>query len=406
MPKRYFNNPDLTKENLNIPVDENLWKSRIKELADLIVANQKTGRRDLDGGLYVGAGGVAYMLWYVATKLPEYGALLNTARTLADAHHQFCQPTTAQSAGFLLGNTGIFAVSAAIARTVGSPLVEQYVSSYKSGVQLLLPPDPLGVGSDELLVGRAGYLAGYLWLKHKVGLEVLTQAEVFSLCDVMVESGRKHSQKTRSPCPLMYQYYNTEYLGPAHGLAGILQVLLSLPEYLAQRPQAEQDVKRSVQFLLDIQTRDGNFPCAMDELGDNARNPEDELVHWCHGAPGTVYLLARAYLAWKDQKYLAALRKAGDLCWEKGLLKKGPGICHGVAGTGYVFLLLYRITGEQEHLSRAVSCAQFLYSSEFRKAKTPDCPLSLYEGLAGTVCFLLDLLQPQQAAFPFSDVFF
>ena len=72
--------------------------------------------------------------------------------------------------------------------------------------------------------------------------------------------------------------------------------------------------------------------------------PEEELVHWCHGAPGTVYLLARAWLTWREEKYLAALRRAGDLCWEKGLLRKGPGICHGVAGTGYVFLLLYRLT--------------------------------------------------------------
>ena len=46
----------------------------------------------------------------------------------------------------------------------------------------------------------------------------------------------------------------------------------------------------------------------------------------------------------RDEKYLAALRRAADLCWARGLLRKGPSICHGVAGTGYVFLLLYRLT--------------------------------------------------------------
>ena len=131
-----------------------------------------------------------------------------------------------------------------------------------------------------------------------------------------------------------------------------------------------------------------------------------ELVHWCHGAPGTVYLLARAFLVWKDQRYLAAALRCGEICWERGLLKKGPGICHGVAGTGYVFLLLYRLTREQEQLSRAARCGEFLYSEQFmREARTPDCPLSLYEGWAGTLCFLLDLLNPDEAAFPFSDVF-
>ena len=39
----------------------------------------------------------------------------------------------------------------------------------------------------------------------------------------------------------------------------------------------------------------------------------DELVHWCHGAAGTVPLLARAYLVWRDEKYMAALRSVSAL---------------------------------------------------------------------------------------------
>jgi len=47
-----------------------------------------------------------------------------------------------------------------------------------------------------------------------------------------------------------------------------------------------------------------------------------------------------------------------------------------------------------------------MQTEEFQKeARTPDCPYSLYEGLAGTVCFYTDLLQPDKAAFPFFDVF-
>eukprot|EP00090_Calanus_glacialis_P029255 TRINITY_DN46963_c0_g1_i1.p1 TRINITY_DN46963_c0_g1~~TRINITY_DN46963_c0_g1_i1.p1 ORF type:complete len:418 (-),score=115.98 TRINITY_DN46963_c0_g1_i1:187-1404(-) len=404
MPNRYFENPYLTTDNLELVAEDLDWKPRIRELVDMIIANQKTAKRDLDGGLYVGVGGVAYMLWCVSTRLPELN-YLEKAKTLAEIQLKNCQPTTPASLGFLLGNTGIFAVNAAIARSVGDPMLAQHVANYKRAGQQFLPPDPLGVGSDEMLVGRAGYLAGYLWLKQTVGVEVLTEGEVFSLCDQMVSCGREYSRQTKSGSPLMYQYYKTEYLGAAHGLAGILQVLLSIPNYLISHPDAEQDVKNSVDFLLSIQTAEGNFPCAMDELGENARHPDDDLVHWCHGAPGTVYLLARAHLVWKDEKYLSALRRCADLCWEKGLLKKGPGICHGIAGTGYVFLLMFRLTGEQVYLTRATRCAQFLFSHQFRRARTPDCPLSLYEGWAGTVCFLLDLLQPEGAAFPFSEVF-
>ena len=404
MSKRYFNNTALGQPDVDVFIDQDLWKSRIKELVEVIISNQKTSKQDLNGGLYVGVGGVAYMLWYVSTKIPELHHL-EEAKFLAEIQFKNCKNTGADSLGFLLGNTGVFAVNAAIAKSIGDSRFEQFVSSFKKAAREFLHPDPLGVGSDEILVGRAGYLAGYLWLKHKVGVDVLTEAEVFPLLDVMIECGRQYSRKNRSPCPLMYQYYKTEYLGAAHGLAGILQLLLSFPEYFINRPDAEKDIKNSVEFLLQIQTTEGNFPCAMDELGTNMRHPDDELVHWCHGAPGTVYLLARAYIVWKDAKYLESLKKASNLCWEKGFIKKGPGICHGIAGTGYVFLLMFRLTKDRVYLNRAMRCAEFLYSPEFKRARTPDCPLSLYEGWAGTVCFLVDLLDTQHAAFPFSEVF-
>ncbi len=73
-----------------------------------------------------------------------------------------------------------------------------------------------------------------------------------------------------------------------------------------------------------------------------SRKEEDQLVHWCHGAAGVVYLFARAYIVFGGDKYLAAAVKCGECVWRKGLLKKGPGICHGISGGGYVFLTLYR----------------------------------------------------------------
>ena len=99
----------------------------------------------------------------------------------------------------------------------------------------------------------------------------------------------------------------------------------------------------------------------------------------------------------------------------------------------------YQVTAQFSHLSatfdpprnklylnRAFKFAEFLFSDTFRSARTPDSPLSLYEGwsgtllhlyipgpqehilthLPGTVCFLADLLNPDQAAFPFSEVFY
>jgi hypothetical protein len=121
---------------------------------------------------------------------------------------------------------------------------------------------------------------------------------------------------------------------------------------------------------------------------------------------GIIYLFAKAHLLWpSDGRYLSACERFAELTWRQGLLKKGPGICHGVAGSGYVFLLMYRITGELRYLYQANKFAEFLQDPEFLKgARTPDSPWSLYEGAAGTVCFVVDLMQPQKAEFPFFDV--
>lgn len=74
----------------------------------------------------------------------------------------------------------------------------------------------------------------------------------------------------------------SSYIGAAHGLSAILQMLLSFPSYLDRNPDAEQIVKNSVDFFLSLQTASGNFPAAMDDVADDS----NELVHWCHGAPG------------------------------------------------------------------------------------------------------------------------
>jgi membrane transport protein XK len=116
--------------------------------------------------------------------------------------------------------------------------------------------------------------------------------------------------------------------------------------------------------------------------------------------------MGKAYTKWKDQKYLESALKCGEIIWEKGLLKKGPGICHGIGGGGLVHLFLYRLTKDPKHLYRANKFAEFLRTETFMQgARTPDRPYSLFEGLAGTVCFIVDLLEPSKSEYPLFPVF-
>lgn len=159
------------------------------------------------------------------------------------------------------------------------------------------------------------------------------------------------------------------------------------------------DVRQTIDGILALQDESGNFPSKFNK-------PEANLVHWCHGAPGVVYLMAKAYKTFGDEKYLNSCLKCGDLIWSKGLLRKGPGICHGAAGNGYTHLLLHQLTGDHKHLYRAMKFAQFLTNESFLKeARSPDRPFSLFEGLSGTNCFLIDILQPDKAEFPFMSIF-
>lgn len=92
-------------------------------------------------------------------------------------------------------------------------------------------------------------------------------------------------------------------IGAAHGLSSILQMLLSYHEHL--KPSDQELVWQSVDFLME-QEQNCNWP---PELGE-AIERENELVHWCHGAPGLTSILI-----WKHC-LSAGLAKHTCLFWE------------------------------------------------------------------------------------------
>lgn len=55
----------------------------------------------------------------------------------------------------------------------------------------------------------------------------------------------------------------------------------------------------------------------------------------------------------KEDKYLKDAIDCSDVIWQRGLLRKGYGICHGTAGNGYSFLSLYNLTQDRKYLYRA-----------------------------------------------------
>lgn len=408
---RYFPNkaPDHHQAGAFLETDKARWCDQILQLCDSIMQGMPPAPENCDGGLYVGNAGIAYMFYSLAkneslkdhrSTLLENAMLYTRVSEDYVKHHGRAQ----DRASFILGEAGVHAITSLIYEACGSGKeANKYAEKFAAIAKDVLPINFLRCGSDELFVGRSGYLCGVLNLQKGLHRQIIADDLLKQIISVTIQSGQEYVAKKQKTYPLMYAYYNKEYLGAAHGLSSILQMLLSFPSILKSNPAWEGVVKQSVDFLLSLE-QNSNYPPAMDEVS-HKRPESEELVHWCHGAPGVVYMFARAYKVWGEDKYLQACVRCAELTWHKGLLRKGPGICHGVAGSGYVFLLLYRLTGDQKYLYRAEKFAEFLFSNEFQQARIPDSPYSLYEGWAGAVCFLSDLIQPQHAEFPLFNVF-
>jgi hypothetical protein len=337
----------------------------------------------LERDVYAGAAGLALMWLHLAQA--GVGEVMGRtpdawcAEYLAGA---FRAPP-AQGVGFLCGELGPLAIATALAARTGAP--EASLARHLPAVESMAAA-ALGPGvPDELLYGRAGLLYGLRFIECHGGPDLTPR--VREVAQAALDSGRRSG---RGAGPLRYTWQGHEYLGAAHGLAGITWMLLSL-----ELPAAQDDLRRSVEALVERQLPSGNVPALAEQPGD------DRLVHWCHGAPGMVALLAAAAERLREPRFLEAARRAADVTWERGLLRKGLGLCHGVGGNGYALLAMWRATSEAVYLHRAVQFALFCASEAGRALHgVPDAPLSLFEGLAGTVCFLTDVLRPEQACFP------
>jgi hypothetical protein len=123
------------------------------------------------------------------------------------------------------------------------------------------------------------------------------------------------------------------------------------------------------------------------------------LVQHCHGAPGIVNCFA-------DHGIDDLLIGAGELIWQSGPLRKGPGLCHGTAGNGFAFLKLFGRTGEQRWLDRARRFAMHAIEQHRRDTvKYGQRRYPLWTGEPGIAVYLSNCIAGTDR-FPTMDNFF
>ncbi|KAL3268793.1 hypothetical protein HHI36_007889 [Cryptolaemus montrouzieri] len=293
---------------------------------------------------------------------------------------------------FLCGDTGPLAIAAVVHHKLGN---HEQVKVIVDRI-LSMQDDVFNISSDlpnEYLYGRAGYLYAVLYINKNVHPPPFADDFIRKIIEMMLICGKNEAKAGKFKCPLMYQWHDSYYLGAAHGLSGILYLMLQVKEYFTES-ELNTLVIPTIDYLSTLRFPSGNYPSSMGR-------DVDRYVQWCHGAPGFVYLFSQAYKVFGDPKYLQLALEAGEIVWQRGLVRKGYSICHGVSGNGYCFLELFQTTQDEKHLYRAIKYAEWcLDYKKSHEEYSPDTPVSLFEGILGPMYFLLDLKNPMDAKFP------
>jgi len=236
--------------------------------------------------------------------------------------------------------------------------------------------------SDELLYGRAGLLYSLMYLN-----KYLKDDSIHAACIEIAKAILKRGKLLESQSPLMYEWHERRYLAGAHGLSGILYLLLDLKEIMNDE-QYKKDIIGSIDFLASQELPSGNYPT-------REEGTSDELVQWCHGATAILMLYCKAEKLLKETKWRKHAERAANCIWKRGLLKKGVGLCHGISGNGYALLSMYNLTQDPMYYEQAWKFCEFSWSEKGAITYSkPDEPYCLANGLAGAVTFYLDMLDP------------
>ncbi|KAJ7345212.1 hypothetical protein JRQ81_001162 [Phrynocephalus forsythii] len=249
---------------------------------------------------------------------------------------------TKRSITFLCGDAGPLAVAAVVYFKLQNEKQAEDCIARLLHLPKLDPRVP-----DEMLYGRMGYLYALLFVNKHFGEEKIPRNHIQQVCEAVLASGENLAKKRNftAKSPLMYEWYEEYYVGAAHGLAGIYYFLMQ-PGLGVSQAKLHNTIKPSVDFVCQLKFPSGNYPPCIE---DN----RDLLVHWCHGAPGVIYMLLQAYKVFGEQKYLSDALQCAEVIWQWGLLKKGYGLCHGTAGNAYAFLALHNLTRDMKYLYRA-----------------------------------------------------
>ena len=316
----------------------------IADALPLYLADVKTVRppshTPKSGTVFAGVGGRALLMLKLHAATGQ-AAYLSKAKEYTDAMlnllpKQRLVDAATGAVGFQWSHVGMLCVaSVATSRTGNEKAAKHYAQAVADVFEAAA--DSRAGKYDDFDSGRAGLLYACRFLEANLPPQLVSslfpRSSVLRLATSIVDRG---SATGRAHGNDYLQWHGPNdgglWLGQSHGSAGVLQMLLEVPELLTNATAAGW-IQRTLDHTCDVQQSSGNFPT------EYYNATQDWLVQWDHGAPGVSAALLRGWRAFGTPRYLASALKALDVVWQRGLLLKGLMNCHGIGGN--VWMMLY-----------------------------------------------------------------
>jgi hypothetical protein len=426
------NNYDLSKIDINKSINEIKEQIKICENnaknnypPDMKTSIDSLGQKEIDTSFYTGTGGNIYIYWkqylfYNRKKeyLEKFHESLKTNLSIVEESN----PTDTNS--FFFGDSGLYLFYCIYATEINNK--DLFEKNFKNLIELK-QISKIEASEVELLYGTSGYLYCLLYLKKYIMFEMngdniiqnntidLLNNTIIEIFNIVLKSGIKNMKQNHWDKCLLYPFPISDnqrylYLGAAHGLIGVLYILLSTikfyPDLFKQNLTIDENkiniqdiLLKSIKYVQSLQIEStGNFPA--DIYGKDS----GELVHFCHGCVGALHLFILAEQFYPNNGFKETALSCNKCLWERGLLYKGNSLCHGMPGIVYSLIRLYKYTKDGLYLREAIGICKGTYDPKIqslvkedkdpqRKCKgIPDTPYSLMEGEGGCLVMYYDLM--------------
>lgn len=315
-------------------------------------------RYTTDSSVYSGYAGLCLALMKLKPYL-NYAKRFDTIKTIDRAITEALnpcyaeyQPSDEHSPSFLTGPGGAFSILAVHLyqqkRLEDSHRVLNYVT-----VHPLCIPDK---ANPSLLNGLAGYLDCLLFTCHNTYRGFINPDALEEICSHILSS-----------INLTVEPENMN-ISVIDGMVGILYGILD-PLCVKLKPVVK-DFKSIASFIGRI----------LNHYSD--QHPPN--LEWRSGLSSAIFLAIRASRAFQKPVFLQQAEEFAKKIF-KNYSETDKTISSGVAGFGYAFLALYHYTKNPDYLYYATKFGDDIVRTQI------DDSCALFEGSAGTVCYLADL---------------